>query len=145
MPVTFPASQFSSSNILIFDSQGVGRTEFISNVKDADAAIIEDGDAISNNVCVDTIKTAGYRQVIMALKGCKTENKYVLPFDYMVVFNNKHMGWRDDIYYNYSLQRVFEDFEEFAQTLDKLEDYECLVISASEGSARRFAFRCRRD
>jgi hypothetical protein len=141
MPVTFPASQFSSSNILIFDSQGVGRTEFISNVKDADAAIIEDGDAISNNVCVDTIKTAGYRQVIMALKGCKTENKYVLPFDYMVVFNNKHMGWRDDIYYNYSLQRVFEDFEEFSQTLDKLEDYECLVISASEGSARRFTFR----
>jgi hypothetical protein len=141
MPVTFPASQFSSSNILIFDSQGLGRTEFISYVKDADSVVIDDGDAISNNVCVDTIKTAGYRQVIMALKGCKTENKHVLPFDYMVVFNNKHMGWRDDIYYNYSLQRVFEDFEEFSQTLDKLEAYECLVISASEGSARQFAFR----
>jgi hypothetical protein len=141
MPVTFPVSQFACSNILIFDSQSVGRAEFISNVKDADAVVIEDGDAISNNMCVDTIKTAGYRQIIMGLKDCKSENKYVLPFDYIVVFNNKHMGWRDDIYYTYSLQRAFEDFEEFAQTLDKLEDYECLVISASEGSARRLAFR----
>jgi hypothetical protein len=141
MSVTFPASQFSGSNILIFDSQGVAKTEFISNVKDVNAVVIEDGDSISNNMCVDTIKAAGYRQVIMTLKSCKTENKHVLAFDYMVVFNNKHMGWRDDIYYNYSLQRTFEDFEEFSQTLDKLEDYECLVISASEGSARRFVFR----
>lgn len=138
MPVTFPASQFVNSNILIFGPQGTGKTTFISKIKDADAVILEDADALSNNMVMDAIKDAGYRQIIMSLGNCKCSNSHALPFDYIVLFNNKHMGWRDDIYYNYSLQRVFEDFDEFSQTIDKLEAYECLVISASEGSARRF-------
>ena len=138
MPVTFPKSQFSNSNILVIGSQNTGKTTFISRIKDVDAVVLEDADGISNNVCVDTVNRAEYRQIIMSLKSCRCDNAQALSFDHIVVFNNKHMGWRDDIYYNYSLQRVFEDFEEFTQALDKLDDYECLVISASEGTARRF-------
>lgn len=138
MPVTFPRSQFSNSNVLVFGLQGTGKTTFISKIKDVDAVVLEDADAHSNNMVMDAIKSAGYRQIIMSLNTCKSSNAHALPFDYMVVFNNKHMGWRDDIYYNYSLQRAFEDFEEFAQALDNLDAYECLVISTCEGSARRF-------
>lgn len=138
MPVTFHASQFVNSNILVIGPQETGKTTFISKIKDVDAVILEDADSLSNNMAMDIINGAGYHQIIMSLNSCKCSNSHVLRFDYMVIFNNKHMGWRDDIYYNYSLQRVFEDFDEFSQALDKLEAYECLVISASEGSARRF-------
>jgi hypothetical protein len=138
MPLTFSASQFANSNILIFGHQSTGKTSFISMIKDADAVVLDDADNISNNECMDAIKSAGYRQIIMSLNNCKSSSAQVLPFDYMVVFNNKHMGWRDDIYYNYSLQCAFEDFEDFARALDKLDAYECLVISSGEGTARRF-------
>lgn len=138
MPVTFHASQFVNSNILVIGPQETGKTTFISKIKDVDAVILEDADSLSNNMAMDIINGAGYRQIIMSMNSCKCSNSHVFQFDYMVIFNNKHMGWRDDIYYNYSLQRVFEDFDEFSQALDKLEAYECLVISASEGSARRF-------
>ena len=132
MPVTFPRSQFSNSNVLVFGLQGTGKTTFISKIKDVDAVVLEDADEHSNNMAMDAIKSAGYRQIIMSLNTCKSSNAHALPLDYMVVFNNKHMGWRDDIYYNYSLQHTF------AQALDNLDAYECLVISTSEGSARRF-------
>jgi hypothetical protein len=138
MPVSFSKSQFSNSNILVIGPQYTGKTTLISRIKDVDAVVLEDVDGVSNNVCIDAVNKAGYRQVIMSLKECKCDNAQVLPFDHIVVFNNKHMGWRDDIYYNYSLQRVFEDFDEFAQALDRLDAYECLVISSSDGTARRF-------
>lgn len=138
MTVTFPSSQFSNSNILVIGPQDSGKSTFISKVKDVDSVVVENADTVPNNVCLDAVNAAAYRQIIMSMKGCKCTNAHALPFDYIAVFNNKHMGWRDDIYYNYSFQRVFEDFEEFAQALDKLEAYECLVISANEGTARRF-------
>lgn len=135
----FNQSNFTGSNILLIDPKNYRKNAFISTIKDSDAVVIDNAEELSNNEFKDAVKQAGYRQIIVGLNSSNTSNVCLIDYDYLVVFNNKHQGWREDIYYKFSMHQACDDFNEFADVLDKLEEGECIVVSTDEGTIRRLS------
>jgi predicted ATP-dependent endonuclease of OLD family len=134
---SFNTSNFSGSNILVIGPEHSGKSSFISKIKDEDSVVLDDAYSLSKNDCLEFIKKAKYRQIIVSLKDSNTQNKCLVHYDYIVIFNNSNLEWRNDIYQNFSLLNAFDDFNEFSQALDKLNPYDCLVMSVNEGTIRR--------
>lgn len=133
----FNPSNFSGMNILVISSRNSDKDAFISNVKDNDSVVLDSVDIMSHKTCFDAIKDAGWRQIIVSLKDCNTENRHVLKYDYIVIFNDRRLEWREDVYYAYSLVNTCVDFNDFSKILDSLDEGECAVISVDEGTMRR--------
>lgn len=133
---SFNTSNFSGSNILVVGPEYSGKSSFISKISDKDAVVLDDVYMLSTNDCLDSIKKAQYRQIIVSLKDSNTENKCLVNYDYVVIFNNDNVEWRTDIYNNFSLLNACYDLNEFFQALDRLHPYDCLVMSTDEGTIR---------
>lgn len=134
---SFNTSNFYGSNILVIGPEHSGKSSFISKIKDKDAVVLDDAYSLSTNYCLDFIKKAKYDPIIVSLRDSNIEPNCMVHYDYIVIFNNSNLEWRNDIYHNFSLLNAFDDFNEFSQALDTLDPYECLVMSVNEGTIRR--------